>query len=222
MVSDLFVDPGWHGRGLGARVLAEVLGDQWPRQTFSSAHPNALPLYIRFGMAPRWPSLYVTGDPRAGLSNETDGAVRVQPEADPAALAEIERSWGRPAHAQDHAYWGTRVRNPVPLRIELRSQPVGYAYLTDDPPLDEETWWIAALQVAPRVELATSVAALAAVFTHAAERGIARLGMSIPGPHPATVPLIRAGWRIVDRDLYVASDQGLFDPERRIPDPTFG
>jgi hypothetical protein len=46
--------------------------------------------------------------------------------------------------------------------------------------------------------------------------------MSLPGPHPATIPLLRTGWRVVDRDVYVASEPGLMDPERRIPDPTFG
>ncbi len=221
MVSDLFVDPNWHGHGIGARVLAAVLGDHWPRQTFSSAHPNALPLYVRFGMAPRWPSLYVTGDPGAA-SQDKNLAVTIEPDVQPSALADLERSWGGVFRPEDHAYWGTRLRHAVPLEIVRAGRPIGYAYLTDDPPLDEEVWWIASLQVGPEVEPATSLEALIAVFSHAAERGVTRLGMSLPGPHPATVPLIRSGWRIVDRDQYVASEAGLFDPERRVPDPTFG
>jgi hypothetical protein len=60
------------------------------------------------------------------------------------------------------------------------------------------------------------------VFAHAAKSGIELLGMSLPGPHPATVLLLRAGWRIADRDMYMGSEPGLMDPERRIPDPTFG
>jgi GNAT superfamily N-acetyltransferase len=222
MVSDLFVDPDWHGKGLGQRVLSAVLGDRWPRQTFSSAHPHALPLYIRFGMAPRWPCLYVTGDPRVALSEDFNKSVAVEPDVKPASLADVERAWGGPFRPEDHVYWGTGLRRAASLEIGLGGRPIGYAYLSDDPPLDEDTWWISALQVGPQVEPAASAAALGAVFAHAADRGIERLGLSLPGPHPATIPLIRAGWRIVDRDQYVASESGLLDPERRVPDPTFG
>jgi hypothetical protein len=45
--------------------------------------------------------------------------------------------------------------------------------------------------------------------------------MVLAGHHPATVSLLRAGWRIEDRDIYVASEPGLLDPERRLADPTF-
>ncbi len=220
MVSDLFVDPDWHGRGIGARLLTEVLGDTWPRQTFSSAHPNALPLYIRAGMAPRWPSLYVAGDPRTALDDRAPGRFAAEPDAEPAALAELERSWGGPWRPEEHTYWGTELRQATAIVITDDGRSVGFAYLTDDRPIETDLW-IASASVAPDVDVAGSVAALTAVFDLAADRGVRTLGMSLPGPHPATVPLIRAGWRIVDRDLYVASEPGLIDPERRIPDPTF-
>jgi hypothetical protein len=35
------------------------------------------------------------------------------------------------------------------------------------------------------------------------------------------VPLLRAGWRVEDRDIYVASHPSLLDPMRHLPDPTF-
>ena len=59
------------------------------------------------------------------------------------------------------------------------------------------------------------------MFALARERGIGSLGLRLGGQHAAVVPLLRTGWRITDRDVYVASEQGLMDPERRIPDPTF-
>jgi hypothetical protein len=220
MVADLFVDPRWHGRGIGARLLADVLGDTWPRQTFSSSHPNALPLYVRAGMAPRWPSLYVIGDPRAAVDGDRSDGFTVEPNADPATLADLDRSWSGVHRPEDHAYWGTHLRQATAAAIIRQRRPIGFAYLTDDSPL-EDGWWIASANVAPGLDPDRSLGVLRAVFAYVAERGIPTLGMSVPGPHPATVPLLRAGWRIADRDLYVASEPGLIDPERRIPDPTF-
>jgi hypothetical protein len=44
---------------------------------------------------------------------------------------------------------------------------------------------------------------------------------AMPGPNSTTVFLMRAGFRLTDRDTYVASDPDLLDPHRRIPDPGF-
>jgi GNAT superfamily N-acetyltransferase len=217
MVTDLFVDPRWHGRGIGALLLDEVLQGRWPRQTFSSAHPNALPLYVRAGMPPRWLSLYVRGNPSPAAGAE---GIRAEPGADPTELAALETAWGGIERAGDHAFWAGGLR-AVALKILRRSgEPVGFAYVNfegHDPP----GWWVSSMGVAPSVDPDDALRALGAVLAAATALGIGSLGLPLPGPHPATVPLLRTGWRIEDRDIYVASHPGLVDPVRRLPDPTF-
>jgi GNAT superfamily N-acetyltransferase len=217
MVTDLFVDPRWHGRGIGAVLLDEVLEGRWPRQTFSSAHPNALPLYIRAGMPPRWLSLYVRGDPSAMAGAE---GVRAEPGAEPAELAGLETAWGGVERHVDHAFWAGGLR-AVAVKVLRRSgEPLGFAYMNFEGH-DVPSWWVSSMGVAPSVDPDDTLRALSAVLALAAELGIGSLGLPLPGPHPATVPLLRAGWRIEDRDIYVASHPSLLDPMRRLPDPTF-
>jgi hypothetical protein len=42
---------------------------------------------------------------------------------------------------------------------------------------------------------------------------------AIQGPSPALRPLLDLGFRIADRDQYMASEPGLIDPARLIPNP---
>ena len=41
----------------------------------------------------------------------------------------------------------------------------------------------------------------------------------LPGPHPAVRPLLAAGWRVAEFDLYMATEPGLLDPSRAVPSP---
>jgi GNAT superfamily N-acetyltransferase len=215
MVADLFVDPRRHGMGIGARLLADVLGDRWPRQTFSSAHVYALPLYIRAGMVPRWLALYLRGDPTAlpaarGFDTEP---------ATPGALAELERSWGGVTRPLDHAYWAS-APGAMPMTVRRGGLPVAFAYLVHGRHGDP-SWGISSMSAAPIMDAHGQAAVLATVLRTAAEHAIASVRIVLAGHHAATVPLLRAGWRIEDRDIYVASEPGLLDPLRRVPDSTF-
>ena len=45
------------------------------------------------------------------------------------------------------------------------------------------------------------------------------VGACIPGPNPAVRPLLEAGFRIEDRDTFMASEPDLVDPARLLPNP---
>ena len=216
-VADLFGDPRWHGRGIGARLLREVRGEHRPRQTFSSAHRSALPLYIRAGMVPRWLALYLRGEPKALPPVRGFEADRAAPET----LAELERSWGGVDRPEDHAYWAAAPQ-AVPMTVRLHGEAVAFAYLAFEGHA-QPAWEVSSMGVAPGVGTAdgSAAAVVAAVLGSAADLGIASVGIVMAGHHAATVPLLRAGWRIEDRDIYVASEPDLLDPNRRILDPTF-
>jgi hypothetical protein len=146
--------------------------------------------------------------------------MRAEPGADPADLAGLETAWGGVERPGDHAFWAGG-RRAMALRVLRRSgEPAGFAYINfegHDPP----SWWVSSMGVAPSVDRDDALRVLSAVLAVAAELGIGSLGLPLPGPHPATVPLLRAGWRIEYRDIYMASHPGLLDPVRRLPDPTF-
>ena len=76
-LAELFVRPDRLGRGIGGRLLTEVMAGNEERVTFASSDPRALPLYVRHGMRSVEPLLYLRGDrrvvgllPVAGVSVE--------------------------------------------------------------------------------------------------------------------------------------------------------
>ena len=75
-ITDLFVDPAVQSRGVGRRLMDEVLAGSATGEvaTFSSSDPRAMPLYVRAGMAAWWPLVYVAGHPgrlpTTGLATE--------------------------------------------------------------------------------------------------------------------------------------------------------
>jgi len=42
----------------------------------------------------------------------------------------------------------------------------------------------------------------------------------VPGPHPALPALLDAGFKVVDRDIFLATSAAFVDPERLLPDPS--
>lgn len=119
-LSMLFVQPGHQERGLGRRLLAQVLAgtDSATHATCTdSVQPISNALYSRFGMMPRLPVLELVGRPERLVPGLPDG-VRAVPfdllRAGPtdgagprrlaAALERLDRSTLGYAHPQDHAY----------------------------------------------------------------------------------------------------------------------
>ena len=205
-LADLFVLPSLHGRGIGGRLLAMVFGDAWPRTTFASDDPRALPLYVRAGMTPLWPNLYLGGDPGA-LPEPPAGHV-VEP-ASFAELVEHERAWTGAERGPDVAYWSA-VAGSRPFRVRAAGATVavGLARLRRN----RNGHWIDHVQVAPDAD---PHPALLAAMRHGAGE-VELSGGCLPGPSPLLPALLEAGFRVLDRDIYLASDPTVVDPAREV------
>jgi GNAT superfamily N-acetyltransferase len=195
LLSDLFVDPGRHGQGIGAGLLRFL----WParseqadtpdrprRFTFSSRHPAALPLYARAGLASTWPLLYLTGEPDRLPRAQSVKATLVGPDAAAAADAQLS---GAARHAE-FRYWaggrsagGVLVHDGDRLLAAGAGRPDELAHLTCS---DAER-------------------AAAAVTAALQALGGERATLCLPGPHPALQVLLHHDWRIEDYDLAMST-----------------
>jgi ribosomal protein S18 acetylase RimI-like enzyme len=208
-LADLFVDPSRHGTGIGGRLLREALGDRWPRMTFSSDDPRAMPLYIKAGMLPRWPNIYLDSEGRRIPGAES--TLEAMP-VSPSEAAKVEVSFGGADRQRDWEHWA--------------GQPGGQSFVLEDGgrPIavgnSRDRWrnpgrWMDRLILAPGLsDLVSPV--LAAL--HFGGRG-QPISIAIPGPLPAVRVLVDAGFRMFDRDTFMASEDGLLDPLHHIVEP---
>jgi GNAT superfamily N-acetyltransferase len=210
MLCDLFVHPDAHGLGIGQAVLAELWRDEPRRMTFSSLHPHALPLYTRFGVDAWWPLLYLAG-PVAALRAPDGWSVSV---SGPAEVAAAELGWTGVDRAADHRAWAARPHGF--LASVLRD---GALVAAGTAAGDGDEFGIVHLAIAPGV---TDDSARDAVLTLLASLDApdGRAMVCLPAPHPAVRPLLGAGWRVRDKDLYMASEPDLLDARRAVPSPS--
>jgi hypothetical protein len=59
-------------------------------------------------------------------------------------------------------------------------------------------------------------------FAAAASAAHGAVHLVLPGPHPALASLLEAGLRITSQDTYMASQPGVHDLTRYVPDPDLG
>ena len=213
MLCDLFVHPGTHGRGCGRAILSAL----WPEQpgpgpgrprrmTFSSQHASALPLYTRFGLDAWWPLLYLGGEARA---LRAPGGWTVSP-ASVTDVAAAEQDWTGVDRSADHRAWAARPHGqPVRAFRHGELAAAGTAGGHGD------EYGLVHLAIAPGAPAGDAVLAVLARLD--APGGRARV--CLPAPHPAVRLLFAAGWRHGDSDLFMASDPGLLDPRRAVPNP---
>jgi hypothetical protein len=197
-LADLFVRREARGGGAGRELLAAALPQEGTRTVFASGDERALPLYVRFGLRPIAPLLYLEGAPTvppgAGAGRRVDVPRLLERDA---AASGRERARELEFLAQAGA-WG--------LAGERRG---AYAVVR---PTGSGAW------IGPAWGGATDL--LGFVAAAAAEHGAVKL--ALPGPHPALELLLRAGLRIVARDTYMASQLDALDVERYVPSVELG
>lgn len=207
-LADLFVHPDHLGRGLGRPLLAAVLDGDRPRTTFASEDPRALPIYVRAGMTPLWPSLYVQG--AAGLLPRVgDGLTARDASAD--ELRDLELAWTGHDRTDDHRYWAT-MPGADTFTIHDDGAVVAFGHARNRQLVTTRV--LDRLVIHPAADPA---AATIAAMARAA--GAGDVLVCLLGPHPALRPLLDAGFHVVDRDQFMASDRDLVDPERLVPSP---
>ncbi|GAA3677766.1 hypothetical protein GCM10022224_047310 [Nonomuraea antimicrobica] len=201
-LGDLFVLPGHQSAGVGRALLAELLRESGPKVTFASSDPRAMALYVRHGLRPWTPLLYLTG-PAAGLPAPPARRTRAEEVATldarasggarPATLAWYAALPGVTMYATDRGYAATRLTGH-----DVLIGPAGGA--------------------TPQDCADAVLAALAATRARTAR-------IALPGTHPLVPTLLAtAGWRIGDLDTLMADEPGLalIRPDRYVPHPDLG
>lgn len=206
MLCDLFVDPRLHGSGCGRAMLAELWPGRGRRMTFSSLHGHALPLYTSFGLDAWWPLLYLRG--RVDALAAPDGW-RAEP-ATPAEVAALELAWTGVDRADDHLAWSRR-----PGGASLLARRGGQVMAGGTAGGADGEYAMTHLALAPSADAADAVLAMLAGLRPEDGQAV----VCLPGPHPAIRPLLAAGWRVAEFDLYMATEPGLLDPSRAVPSP---
>jgi GNAT superfamily N-acetyltransferase len=208
-LSDLYVDPARQSRGLGTAMLHAVLEGADARMTFSSSDPRALSAYIRHGMRPRWPLLYLEIPP--GSMGPDERGVEVRP-SDVAEAARLSLAWTGIDRSVDFDFYA-RLPDAAGFVVVIDGgdAAVGWARRELVPP---EGRWLDHASIAPGADPVR--AAFGLLLAAAADQ---RLGAAVSGLHPAIAPLLERGIRIGDKDTFCATDPDLFDPERIFPSP---
>jgi len=207
-LADLFVRPDLLGRGIGRPLLAALFADASRRSTFASDDPRALPLYVRAGMAPLWASLYLEG---VGTLLPTPPRTIDVDRADPSRLARLELAWTGVNRSADHEFWGSQGEAESAV-VAVGGEPAAIIHA--------RTRQAARVRVVDRLLVRPGVDPVAP--TLAALRMAARGGSvqcAVQGPSPVLRVLLDLGFLVYDRDQYMATDAGLVDPARLIPNP---
>ncbi|WP_302893221.1 GNAT family N-acetyltransferase [Actinomadura luzonensis] len=218
-LGDLFVLPEHQSGGVGRALLAGLLAAPGPKVTFASSDARAVALYVRHGLRPWTPLLYLSG-PLAPLPG---GAVR------PASAREVA---GEVAGADARASGGAR---PATLAW-YAAQPGVSAHVTPGGSYafarraGEDVVIGPAGGDTPHGCARAVLGALAAAWQTARETARQTGGqvtgaigkVAVPGTSPLVPALLEAGWRITDTDTLMAGDDALVRPDRYAPHPDLG
>jgi GNAT superfamily N-acetyltransferase len=205
-LADLFVRVDQLGQGIGRPLLDAVFEGVDDRTTFASADPRALPLYVRAGMTPMWPSLYVEG--AATDLPDTDRLPATEPSS-AATIAALERAWTGQDRGADHAFWATQFdADSFIVRVGGDVVGAGHARARQASPLRALDRLLVHREADPVPVV------LAAIRRAGRDGGVF---VCIQGPSPVLRALLDVGFRIADQDTYMASRPDLIDPARLVP-----
>jgi GNAT superfamily N-acetyltransferase len=208
VLADLFVAPGTRGAGLGRAMLQRLWSDDTARMTFSSTHPSALPLYLRFGLTAWWPLLYLSGD--RSLLTQSSSLEAEEASADEAAA--LERSWTGLDRLVDYTAWLARPGAEA-FVVRRSGRPLAAGVVAGEELALEH------LRMAPGLDDAEAAAVVGAALSRVQHGPVAAY---LPAPHPAVRLLLAAGWRVTEHDLFMATRSDLLDPTRDVPSPALG
>jgi GNAT superfamily N-acetyltransferase len=209
-LADLFVRPDRLGQGIGRPLLDAVFGDAEHRTTFASDDPRALPIYVRAGMRPLWASLYVEG-PSSRLP--APPAALMTRDATPDELAAFEEAWRGHGRLADWRHWAAQPAADTFVVLD-GEVVVGIA--------NGRARQAIAVRVLNRLVVHPDAGVDPVPVTLAALARAGREGIvlaAVPGPSPVVRPLLDLGFRIADRDQFMASEPDIVDPARMIPNP---
>jgi GNAT superfamily N-acetyltransferase len=195
-LADLFVARQRRGGGIGRQLLEAALPRDGVRITFASGDERALPLYLRAGLRPLAPLLYLEGAARGRSARVRRVAIADLVGSDAAASGRA-----RPQVLDFLAEAGA---------YGLTAEPAGaYAVVRPAP---------AGAWLGPACAGTDELLALAAAAT--AAHGSVKL--AICGPHPGLPRLLDAGFRLWAGDTYMSSHTGALDVERYLPEADLG
>jgi ribosomal protein S18 acetylase RimI-like enzyme len=207
-LTDLYVDPARQSRGLGTELLAAAMAGASERMTFSSSDRRALAAYIRSGMRPWWPLLYLEVAPGRLGPHESGVDARA---ADIAETAGIDHAWTGIDRAIDFEFYA-RLPDAAGFVITIDGAVAAIGWGRRE--LAAPGRWLDHASIAPDADPVRAVFAI----LRAAAAG-QRLGAAVPGPHPAVAAVLDAGVRIDGVDTFCATDRDLLDTDRLLPSP---
>lgn len=216
-LADLFIAPDTQSHGVGQAILGALPLSAGGRCVHASTDPRAAALYIRTGMLPLWPNLWLVADMQRHPPQRLDALPGADVEMTAAAADDTQlAAWDVRAfgylRSRDLA-WHVATRDALPLWFRRRGATIGYGYIQrhcDESLSRPGAWTIGPIGGETPEDARDCVCA---AVRWAAERApVVRLG--VPAPHPALAPLIEAGCRIVYNETFLAS------PEAALPDVT--
>lgn len=201
-LSDLFVHQDIRSHDVGRQLLDAVWKNETPRQTFSSLHPAALPLYIRAGMTASWPLLYLHG----ATKRLPASSLVVEP-CDAGSAAGHEAEWLGWDRRIEYGYWSQRRESQI-FRVLAGATTIAVGCAVSSRgvhSLGRLAW----------AEPSDACPVLAAAARWCGDD----LMVAVPGENLTVPMLIESGWRYIEHDLYCATEGGLIDPQRLLPHP---
>ncbi|WP_308201390.1 GNAT family N-acetyltransferase [Sphaerisporangium perillae] len=225
-LGDLYVLPDHQSSGVGRKILDRLLPTGTPRVTFASDDPRALGLYVRQGMRPVCPLLYLTSPPPEDSGSQGAEARGKEAPDEPAARGPVDgprAEKGEPPGMREAGRLDARLTGGdrtgtlswyagLPgVTLHLTGRGYALARLVGED-----------LEVGPaggETPQDCADAVLAAVGAHP---GVEEVQVAVPGVHPLLPQLLEAGWEIDDMDTFMTTEPGPVWLDRYLPHPDLG